>query len=149
MTNISTKYFNTLSPLFDAALCTSKRLYSAVQNMTSITVVYNDYCIQAFHMLSSSPMTMSMTFKTSHQIRFPMKRNHCGKHIHYFALKKLHDIKEPRKHRLSRILGKKWFTSCYVLLGELCTSLSSLLIPVIVLIHARWGGNYNSLASLS
>lgn len=148
MTNISTKYFNTLSPLFDAALCTSKRLYSAVQNMTSITVVYNDYCIQAFHMLSSSPMTMSMTFKTSHQIRFPMKRNHCGKHIHYFALKKLHDIKEPRKHRLSRILGKKWFTSCYV----------SLVNFVQVYHHCssrwlfwsmRWGGNYNSLASLS
>lgn len=148
MTNVSTKYFNTLSPLFDAALCTSKRLYSAVQNMTSIIEVYYDSCIQAFYMLSSSPMTMSMTFKTSHQIRFPMKRNHCGKHIHYFALKKLHDIKEPRKHRLSRILGKKWFTSCYV----------SLVNFVQVYHHCsswwlfwsmRWGGNYNSLASLS
>lgn len=148
MTNISTKYFNTLSPLFDAALCTSKRLYSAVQNMTSIIEVYYDSCIQAFYMLSSSPMTMSMTFKTSHQIRFPMKRNHCGKHIHYFALKKLHDIKEPRKHRLSRILGKKWFTSCYV----------SLVNFVQVYHHCsswwlfwsmRWGGNYNSLASFS
>lgn len=42
MTNVSTNYFSTLSPLFDAALCISKRLYSAVQKMTSIIVDYND-----------------------------------------------------------------------------------------------------------
>lgn len=64
MTNVSTKYFSTLSPLFDAALCTSKRLYSAVQKMTSIIVDYNDSSI----LLSSSPTTMSMTFKTSDQV---------------------------------------------------------------------------------
>lgn len=68
MTNVSTKYFSTLSPLFDAALYTSKRLYSAVQKMTSIIVDYNDSSIQPFHMLSSSPTTISMTFKTSDQI---------------------------------------------------------------------------------
>lgn len=54
MTNVSTNYFSTLSPLFDAALCISKRLYSAVQKMTSIIVDYNDSSIQPFHMLSSS-----------------------------------------------------------------------------------------------
>lgn len=68
MTNVSTKYFSTLSPLFDAALYTSKRLYSAVQKMTSIIVDYNDSSIQPFHMLSSSSTTISMTFKTSDQI---------------------------------------------------------------------------------
>lgn len=36
--------------------------------MTSIIVDYNDSSIQPFHMLSSSPTTMSMTFKTSDQI---------------------------------------------------------------------------------
>lgn len=135
MTNVSTKYFSTLSPLFDAALCISKRLYSAVQKMTSIIVDYNDSSIQPFHMLSSSSTTMSMTFKTSDQI--PNETKPLWKTYPLFCT---HVTIEPRKHRLSRISGKKMVCSMlYVFHSELCTSLSSPYIPVIFLIYPlRW-----------
>lgn len=141
MTNVSTNYFSTLSPLFDAALCTSKRLYPAVQKMTSIIVDYNDSSIQPFHMLSSSPTTMSMTFKTSDQV--PNETTPLWKTYPLFCTHVTHvthDIIEPRKHRLSRISGKKMVCSMlYVFHSELCTSLSSPYIPVIFLIYPlRW-----------
>lgn len=147
MTNVSTKYFSTLSPLFDAALCTSKRLYSAVHKMTSIIVDYNDSSIQPFHMLSSSPTTMSMTFKTSDQI--PNETKPLWKTYPLFCTHVTSWYYRAKKTQTQQDFWKE-----NGLLHVICVPLNF----VQVYHHRtsrwsfwsiRWGGNYNSLASLS
>lgn len=148
MTNVSTKYFNTLSPLFDAALCTSTRLHSAVQKMASIIMDYNDSWIQAFHMLSSSPMTMSMTFKF--HIRSGSQWNETTvESISIILHSSNFMILESQENTDSA-----GFLERNGLLHVMCSPVNF----VQVYQHRsswwsfwsiRWGGNYNSLASLS